>query len=228
MNCMAHIVKYILFIFNLIFVVCGILLIVLGSLMIKNVGDLSDFSDAIDVDLIPIVIIILGCIIFVIAFFGCCGAIRESVCCTSIYAIFMFIVFCLQVALVVWIFIKRTQFLNSMDNVVTTVWDKNDQANGYPMDALQISFKCCGLNGAVDYTSNGLEVPNSCCGTLSNACDASIYESMPGCRKEFRSFWASNTNIIRYAGIGVALVELLALTFTCCLISSIRKSRHNV
>lgn len=31
-------------------------------------------------DLLPIVIIVIGVIIFVIAFFGCCGAIRESTC----------------------------------------------------------------------------------------------------------------------------------------------------
>ncbi|XP_058976349.1 CD63 antigen-like [Musca domestica] len=228
MNCMAHIVKYILYIFNLIFVLCGILLIVLGSIMINNVGDLSDFSDVINTDLIPILIIILGCIIFIIAFFGCCGAIRESVCCTSIYAIFMFIVFCLQIALVVWMFVKYKEFMNSMEKVVNTVWEKNDQANGYPMDALQISFKCCGLTGSIDYTSNNLQVPNSCCGTLDNACEASVYEFKPGCRKEFLNFWSSNVNIIRYAGIGVALVELVALTFACCLMSSIRKSRHSM
>lgn len=51
----------------------------------------------------------------------------------------MFIAFCLQIALVVWIFVKRTEFLNTMDTVVNTIWEKNDQANGYPMDALQIS-----------------------------------------------------------------------------------------
>ncbi|XP_061402418.1 CD63 antigen [Musca vetustissima] len=228
MNCMAHIVKYILYIFNLIFVLCGILLIVFGSIMINNVGDLSDFSDAINTDLIPILIIILGCIVFVIAFFGCCGAIRENVCCMSTYAVFMFIVFVLQIALVVWMFVKRNEFLNSMDQVVTTVWEKNDSANGYPMDALQISFKCCGLTGSIDYTANNLPVPNSCCGTLNGACDASVYVTKPGCRKEFSNFWSSNIDIIRYAGIAVALVELVALTFACCLMSSFRKSRHSM
>ncbi|XP_073845829.1 23 kDa integral membrane protein-like [Musca autumnalis] len=228
MDCMAHIVKYILYIFNLIFVLCGILLIVLGSIMVNNVGGFSDFSDAINTDIIPILIIVLGCIIFVIAFFGCCGAIRESVCCTSIYAVFMFIVFCLQIALVVWMFVKRTDFLNSMDKVVTTVWNENNETNGYPMDALQITFQCCGLNGSNDYTSNGLTVPNSCCGTMNNACPATVYEFKPGCRKEFRDFWSTNINIIRYAGIGVAIVELVALTFACCLMSSIRKSRHSM
>ncbi|XP_075166946.1 23 kDa integral membrane protein-like [Haematobia irritans] len=228
MNCLANIVKYILYIFNIIFVICGILLIVLGSLMINNIGNISSFSEAINVDTIPIIIIVLGCVIFVIAFFGCCGAIRENICCTTTYAVFMFILFCLQIALVVWIFVKRSQFLSDMDTILTTVWDKNDQANGYPMDGVQITFKCCGLSGSIDYIGNGNPVPSSCCGTLSGQCDAVVYETKPGCRGEFKNFWATNTNIIRYAGIGVAIVELVALTFACCLTTSIRKSRHSM
>lgn len=62
--------------------ICGILLIILGSLMISNIGDFANFSDAANTDTIPILIIVLGCVIFVISFFGCCGAIRENVCCT--------------------------------------------------------------------------------------------------------------------------------------------------
>lgn len=50
----------------------------------------------------------------------------------------MFIALCLQVALVVWIFIKRKEFLNTMDSIVNEAWSKNDEANGYPMDVLQI------------------------------------------------------------------------------------------
>lgn len=80
----------------------------------------------------------------------------------------------------------------------------------------------------MDYVSQGVAVPSSCCGTLTGECDASVYALKPGCRAEFRDFWASNTNIIRYAGIGVAVVELVALTFACCLASSVRKSRHSM
>lgn len=72
-----------------------------------------------------------------------------------------------------------------------------------------------------------VNVPKSCCGSLTNECPQSVYETKPGCRAKFVDFWASNTNIIRYAGIVVALVELVAFTFACCLASSIRKSNHN-
>ena len=66
-----------------LFQICGILLIVLGSLMINNLGDFSSFNAAINANTVPILVIVLGCIVFIISFFGCCGAIRESVCCTA-------------------------------------------------------------------------------------------------------------------------------------------------
>ncbi|CAD7015438.1 23 kDa integral membrane protein [Ceratitis capitata] len=228
MNCLESIVKYLIYIANIIFLVCGILIIVLGSLMIGNIGDFSSFEDAININTLPIIIIILGCIIFVISFFGCCGAIRENSCCMTMYAVFMFILFCLQVALVVWVFVQRAEFLKAMSDLVDTAWKENNTANGHPMNALQIGFKCCGKTDYRDYTSAGVAVPVSCCGSLdATSCPASIYETKPGCKTEFVDFWATNTNIIRYAGIAVAAIELAVFTIACCLASSMRNSRRN-
>lgn len=32
------------------------------------------------INTIPVVVIVIGCIVFLISFFGCCGAIRENRC----------------------------------------------------------------------------------------------------------------------------------------------------
>lgn len=55
------------------------------------------------------------------------------------YAVFMFILFACQLALVIWIFVKRSEFLNTMSDMVQTAFDRNNDADGYPMDALQIA-----------------------------------------------------------------------------------------
>nr|XP_014102768.1 CD63 antigen [Bactrocera oleae] len=228
MNFFESIVKYLIYIANIVFLICGVLIIVLGSFMVGNLGDFSSFEEAINVDTLPIIIIILGCIIFVISFFGCCGAIRENSCCMTTYAVFMFILFCLQVALVVWVFMKRDDFLKTMTDLVGTAWNQNDSAKGYPMDALQLSFKCCGKSNYTDYITADKDVPVSCCGSLDiKECPADVYQTKPGCTAEFVGFWATNTNIIRYAGIAVAAIELAVLTIACCLASSMRNSRRH-
>jgi len=51
----------------------------------------------------------------------------------------MFILFALQLALSIWIFVENDNFLNKMNNLVESAWKQNDSANGYPMDALQLS-----------------------------------------------------------------------------------------
>lgn len=89
MNCGAHIVKYILFLFNFLCLVAGVLLIVFGSLVLTNNAgvmhipvDLVEFPQG-----IPIAAIVLGAIIFLISFLGCCGACKENNCMTMLVGV---------------------------------------------------------------------------------------------------------------------------------------------
>lgn len=50
-----------------------------GGIALKKVGDVKHvFDDGDHPGFFPAAIIALGALVFVIAFFGCCGAIRES------------------------------------------------------------------------------------------------------------------------------------------------------
>ena len=54
-------------------------MIVVGSVTLKKIGDVKHvFDDGDHPGFYPAAIIALGALVFVIAFFGCCGAIRES------------------------------------------------------------------------------------------------------------------------------------------------------
>lgn len=61
------------------FQVGGIALVVVGGIALKKIGDVKHvFDDGDHPGFFPAAIIALGALVFVIAFFGCCGAIRES------------------------------------------------------------------------------------------------------------------------------------------------------
>lgn len=62
----------------------------------------------------------------------------------------MFILFALQLALSIWIFVQNDSFLSKMNNLVETAWGQNDSSNGYPMDALQLSVSNYINNGEID------------------------------------------------------------------------------
>jgi len=76
--------KYLLYLLNLVFVAGGILLIVVGSIMLSTMGNFTAFDGGVNTQTIPICIIVIGSVTFVVAFFGCCGTIRENACCTTI------------------------------------------------------------------------------------------------------------------------------------------------
>ncbi|CAD7015436.1 23 kDa integral membrane protein [Ceratitis capitata] len=225
MDCGGVIVKYILFIFNILFVVCGILLIIFGSILVSHIQQVGSVAQTLESNSVPIAILVLGCVIFIISFLGCCGAIREDTCCTMTYSVFMLILFLAQIALVVLVWTQRTKFLNSMDKVVNTIW-KQHNTDQKVMDALQLTFNCCGLNGSTDYTFNLESVPNSCCGPNAISCNMLEATSKAGCEQAFNSFWDKSINIVRYAGLGVAAVELVAFIFACCLANQVRNTKR--
>lgn len=223
MDCGGVLVKYVLFIFNILFVVCGILLIIFGSILVSHIQQVGSVAQTFEANSVPIAILILGCVIFIISFLGCCGAIREDTCCTMTYSVFMLVLLLAQIALVILVWTQRAKFLTYMDKVVETIW-KQHTTDQKVMDALQLTFNCCGSSGAEDYYKNLQTIPNSCCGA--NAISCSMLEAMtkPGCKQAFNSFWNKSINIVRYAGLGVAAVELVAFIFACCLANQVRNN----
>jgi len=63
---------------------CGLAILIAGALTYANIDKanyfLEEVSNQVNFTASPIALMVVGSIIFVIAFFGCCGAIRESHC----------------------------------------------------------------------------------------------------------------------------------------------------
>lgn len=62
------------------FQLCGIALIAVGVGFLLKYDDVLDAFKDLNVNVVPIAFIVIGSAIFLIAFFGCCGAIFESEC----------------------------------------------------------------------------------------------------------------------------------------------------
>lgn len=222
MSCGISMVKYILFLFNLLCSICGILLIIFGAMLFTNVHNVDDFSEAIQTQQVPITMIILGSIILIISFFGCCGAIRESYCMSMTYSILLFILMVAQLALVVYMWVNKEKYLRVMDDVVEKAWNRRTRKADY-MDAIQISMECCGRNSYLDYSRFGT-IPPSCCKDPNNCNPATVFHR--GCKKAFVDFWDRNSDIIKYAGLIVAAIEFVGFVFACCLANSIRNYKR--
>lgn len=64
------------------FQLSGLAIIIVGGVLLANGSDMADLLEDVQTELKApqIVLIVVGVIIFVIAFLGCCGAVKESRC----------------------------------------------------------------------------------------------------------------------------------------------------
>lgn len=64
------------------FQLSGLALLIVGIVYVVDLGEVKDAipSDFQNLELAPILTIVVGSVIFFVAFLGCCGAVRESTC----------------------------------------------------------------------------------------------------------------------------------------------------
>lgn len=218
MGCGEFLVKYILFFANLFFALAGIALIGLGVAVELQVTDVLEiFEDSQIFQLTPIGAIVIGCIVFVVAFFGCCGAIRESNCMLITYSLFMIILMVLKITLAVLIFVKQDELLENIPRWLTEAFTRNQTA----FHSIERSFNCCGPTGAASYLN--IVLPESCC--ASTPCTP--LNAYSGCNTIVTDFFQTFGIAIGAVAIVVGAIELVAVVFGLCLANHARnKSRR--
>ncbi|CAH1989784.1 unnamed protein product [Acanthoscelides obtectus] len=108
MVCGEAIIKLIVFSVNTVFSLAGLGILATGVLYKLNFNNVTDAipSDYQDIGFAPVLSIIIGSIIFVIAFMGCFGTVRESTCLLNWYSIILLVIFLCQIAIGVFAFLE--------------------------------------------------------------------------------------------------------------------------
>ncbi|KAF0298603.1 CD63 antigen [Amphibalanus amphitrite] len=175
-------VKYLMFFFNFIFVISGIALATLGAVIKGYYNKYLDFLGG-GVVGAPIQLIIVGVVIFFVAFLGCCGAIRESYCMTMTFAVLLALSFILELAAGIAAYMLRDDIRTTLNtNMPATM--QNYGQDGYAgvtrtWDGVQMALDCCGIfnytNWAnTSYGAYGDRVPDTCCRIFSVGCGAGV------------------------------------------------------
>lgn len=218
-------VKYLLFLFNLIFVIAGIGLIAAGAYVKIKLDQYYDFfgSDYVGPG---ILLIIVGVFIFLLAFFGCCGAIKENYCLTMTFAVALGIIFVLEIAGGIAGFVLRDDIEKEIKDILENSLKKYTGSNGInkTWDVLQEEFHCCGANSSDDWKKiANVTIPGSCCSKpIGSPCPTDeIYKE--GCVNKFEDWLKDKVAIIGGVGIGLAFVQVVGILFACCLARAIKK-----
>lgn len=217
-------VKYLMFIFNFLFWISGIALIVVGILVQTKVNGTLHIT-SVAASGAPIVLIIVGVVINFVAFFGCCGAWKENYCMVTTFAVLLILIFIVEIAAAIAGYIFKDQIRGVFESSFNeTMKHYNTSDNTQNIDNLQKQFHCCGSASYADWFPP-TRVPDSCCKNPIPNCGrnvtaANIYQE--GCVSLINTWLKNNIVIVAGVALGIALFQLLGIIFACVLMKGIR------
>jgi CD63 antigen len=236
MDCGAVFSKYLLFVFNFVFFLSGIAVLTVGSYIKANE---QDYVGLIGTNLfaVCILLIVIGILVTIIGFFGCCGAIRESKCMLYTYSGLLCLIFVMEFAGGIAAFVYREDISkNTSNNLKSSM--KNyftDDSIKKQWDNMQKDLSCCGADKPQDWFNvttftNPDNVPSSCC-LPGVDCKPDTHGLVPyddktkyknGCVPQINAQINHYAVIIGGVAIGIAFIQILGIVFACCLASAIK------
>ncbi|KAG8232403.1 hypothetical protein J437_LFUL013974 [Ladona fulva] len=133
------------------------------------------------------------------------------------YAVILCAIFIVEIVIASLAFVYRKDLEKVFDDAMNDLYH-DEKDNQKIIDDVQLTFHCCGLHGPV----NGL-LPSSCCGKTEGICTnigANAYKT--GCYETVKDFILWSGNVLGGVAIGVAVVELIGIIFSCCMANEIK------
>ncbi|XP_022225638.1 protein late bloomer [Drosophila obscura] len=216
MGCATGTIKYSLFLFNALWAILGILVLIFGGL---GWGAMPNHY--------AIGTLVLGGIMLLISVFGCSGAVRES---PRMLWTYVSLLVVLLVLIATFIVIQPRDVLKKHAlQTVETAW-KLEQTQPGSMDSIQKTYSCCGLNSAQDYLEISYwndSVPNSCC--KGNNCVNPLNLYAVGCLTKVEEEYSDESAMLRYLEWGLLGfdVVILSLAIILAIHYTNRRRRYN-
>lgn len=209
-GCCANLVKYSLFITNFLVFVLGCVTLGFGIWVVVDKPSFTTlFDDAsnvlndngvdtsgFDIGLYssaPYILIAVAVIVALIAFFGCCGAIKENKCMLITYFVIMLAIFIAGIVGAVLTFqgTLEDQIKNPLKESIKyykpTSEETQDVAYKNIWNEIQHELKCCGVDDASDWAvvtdfPSGYTKPVGCCQSIRSTSEPSESQ-IEDCRK---------------------------------------------
>ncbi|XP_023690771.1 CD63 antigen [Paramormyrops kingsleyae] len=224
-------VKFLLFFFNFIFWLCGLAVIVVGILVQLTINNTIVMKNA-SGSAAPIVLIVVGFVIFFVSFFGCCGAWKENHCMVTMFAVFLSIIVLAEIGIAIAGYVFRGKLNGIVNDQLKDLISKYNSSKEIQetMNSLQKNLKCCGLNSSSDwkmYQQDGKSVPDSCCKNQTTGCGKGnmldgnkVYQE--GCQPTLETLLETNMKWVIVGALVIAVIQIMGIVFACMLMKGIR------
>ncbi|XP_037369886.1 tetraspanin-8 isoform X2 [Talpa occidentalis] len=178
-------------------------------------------------------LIVVGAVITILGFLGCCGTVAENRFVLFVYFVGLFLIMMMQLSagfLTVNFRSKTEHILNEIlyENVVLlTATDDAGKTFQTAVAMFQEKFKCCGLiSGPSDWGDNFQNYFMTCTCTgapiLCTSYQGKLVFKQP-CAPLIKKVVSDRVEIILWLAFGLAVFEVLGLIFSMVLVCQIRK-----
>nr|CAH7722343.1 unnamed protein product [Callosobruchus chinensis] len=178
--------------------------------------------------------IAIGFIIFVVALFGCIGALKESVCLINVYALMLFLILILELSVSIAAYSMRGNLEPTLKANMLETMDDYQTYTYHTWKLVQYNLECCGVEGPSDWNKYGkmyhlntiiqpnrtYYVPSSCCTGFD--CDHG-YLYIDGCLAGIRYVVSECAVLLGVGAMCISFIQLLGVIFAYLLAKSIRK-----
>uniref|UniRef100_A0A336KBV0 Tetraspanin n=1 Tax=Culicoides sonorensis TaxID=179676 RepID=A0A336KBV0_CULSO len=237
-SCTTACAKYLVFFFNLLFALTGLILFTVGAVILARYYHYYNFVGETYWSA-PLVLIVVGSVVFIIAFFGCCSAIKENSCMILTFSILLVLIFLTEIGVGISGYIKHSELPEILDhNFNKTFLSYNSDADSrQAWSLIQDEFKCCGISKPEDWREiyKNDTVPRSCCppGTIppdlpKNTTCTQEYAAKQGCKRQLNEFLDGYALILAGVGVSIAFVQLLGVCLACCLSRAFKENYEAV
>ncbi|OXA64683.1 CD63 antigen [Folsomia candida] len=245
--------KYALFVFNLVFVIVGIVMVWLGISSLNGFDRYIQLVETHSFAAPPKLFIAIGVIMFLIAFLGCCGAWMENHAMIMAYSVLVGLVLVLQLGVGIAAFLLQDDVEQlaekGLNSTLVNYYNKtfpNVEDIQRSWNLVQSELHCCGVSNYTDWKASynadlktEALVPTSCCvgGAVEN-CTLTINKDnidtidvtgiiyTEGClNKAIDQLAITRLGVV---AIALGVVQLLGVICACLLARSIRFSYETV
>ncbi|XP_069346136.1 tetraspanin-9 isoform X2 [Eulemur rufifrons] len=224
--------KYMMFLFNLIFWLCGCGLLGVGIWLSVSQGNFATFSPSFPSLSAANLIIAIGTIVMVTGFLGCLGAIKENKCLLLSFFIVLLIILLAELILLILFFVYMDKVNeNAKKDLKEGLLLYNTENNVGLKNAwniIQAEMRCCGVTDYTDWypVLGENTVPDRCCMENSQGCGRNATTPLwrTGCYEKVKTWFEDNKHVLGTVGMCVLVMQILGMAFSMTLFQHIHRT----
>uniref|UniRef100_A0A5F9DUM5 Tetraspanin-9 n=1 Tax=Oryctolagus cuniculus TaxID=9986 RepID=A0A5F9DUM5_RABIT len=208
--------KYMMFLFNLIFWLCGCGLLGVGIWLSVSQGNFATFSPSFPSLSAANLVIAMGTIVMVTGFLGCLGAIKENKCLLLSFFIVLLAILLAELILLILFFVYMDKVNeNAKKDLKEGLLLYNTENNVGLKNAwniIQAEMRCCGVTDYTDWypVLGENTVPDRCCmensqGCGRNATTTALWKT--GCYEKVKMWFDDNKHVLGTVGMCVLIMQ---------------------